>query len=217
MKNLKLLITGMMVAAVCGSCVASADAGQPAPSSNFTVYPTFMHGTNKNWIVTNAAAGATLKESVTLENLSDAVQNISLQFREAEETDNGFVSVENEPYRNLGNWTALSDNTFTLEPHQKLRVPVEFKIPSETTLGKYTGVIYAVQAQRGESLNIVTRIGVRAYITVTSPFDLQTNTFENGAYRSGFFLAFSLIGVLGALLYNGIYVLETRKIKAANK
>jgi hypothetical protein len=233
MKNIKALIIGIgLMACAAGNSVAFAETNSvadtkletPLPSANFTVYPTFMHGTNKAWIVANATPGGTLKESVTLENLSDTKQQISLVFKEATGAGNKFMPIEKETYQNLGRWTNLGStsgtdgSTYTLSPHEKRRVPVEIKVPGSAAQQKYQGIIYAVQQQQqGQNLKVVTRLGVRTYITVTPAFDIQTNTFSNGTYKSGFFMAFSLIGVLGAMLYNGIYILESRKIKTANK
>ncbi|HLG25951.1 MAG TPA: hypothetical protein VI588_04185 [Candidatus Gracilibacteria bacterium] len=180
-------------------------------TGDFTIYPTYMHGENKTWIVSDVEAGETRTEYVTVENVSGLEQTIDLIVLEAESKEKSFTVKENEPFTRLGLWTKLPQNSVHLLPHEKIRVPVEIAIPENTDLQEYTATILAAKSEKNpQNITIVTRIGVRMYINVVEPGTLNANIF-GAPGTSAFFLIFSFVALIAAIFYNVIHYLEQKK------
>lgn len=140
-----------------------------APSGNFTIYPTYKHGDNSGWIILDVMPGQTVKDSVTLENLSNQTREIRIEYSEAEEQGEKFIPLDTDEYKNIGLWTDIKKTTYTLAPREKLLVPVEFRIPRNADLNNYTGAVYAVEEFTNvQNIKVAVRIGVRTYINVTA-------------------------------------------------
>lgn len=183
-----------------------------ANEANFTVYPTYMHQDNKNWIIGSVQQGKDYNDLVTLENLTDKKQKIALTIREATNNNNEFNVVENETFKDIGHWIVLPQNYYNLGPKEKMKIPFQIKIPNDVPTGKYQAVIYAANEQSASSqLKIVTRIGVRIYLDVTAPNLFEANIFTSTNYKNNLFFILSLVGVISALGYNLIQHFENKK------
>lgn len=184
-----------------------------ASTGDFTIYPTYKHGDNSGWIIRDANPGQTIKDSVTLENLSDKTQTIKVEYFEATEQDENFIPADNQEYNDIGKWTDLEKTVYTLAPHEKIKIPVEFKVPENTKLKQYTGAVYAVEEfLNPQNIKVAVRIGVRTYINVTdTPLAAQTNIFTSTPYVQSMYFLLSVLGVMAALFYNLIFILEKRK------
>jgi hypothetical protein len=181
-----------------------ADAG-----GDFTAYPTFTHEGNRNWIITKGAPGATIEESVTLENLTDKSQKIDLLVREAAEKDGNFIASGSDKFAGVGKWILPEGDSYTLEPFQKIRVPVLIEIPSDASRGKYAAAILASKKEpAGDSLFVTTRIGVRVYLTVETAAEGLTDIFAAPQNKSIFFFGLSTAGLGASILY---YMMNAEK------
>jgi hypothetical protein len=184
-----------------------------ASGGDFTIYPTYKHDDNSGWIVMDVNPNQIIKDSVTLENLSDETQTIRIEYLEATEQSGNFIPADAADYNDIGRWTNIEKTTYTLAPHEKIRVPIVFSIPEDADLKQYTGAVYAVKEfLNPQNIKVAVRIGVRTYINVTdAPLAVQTNIFTSTPYVYSVYFIFSLLGVIAALFYNIIFILEKRK------
>ncbi len=209
MRKLSLTISTLFFSLVLGGLIAHAAASD---ENKFTIHPTYTHQGNKNWIITKAQPEETITEFLTLENLSENTQHISLLAKEANNIDNNFKPIEKEAYKNIGTWIKLPQSSYTIEAHGKIKIPFTFTIPKNTKPQEYTGVIYAVKEQtNAQNIKVVTRLGVRIYLEVGTFNTLSTNIFNTTTYKNTLFFGLSLIGFLGALFYHAIILIEKRK------
>jgi uncharacterized membrane protein len=174
-----------------------------AQTGDFTIYPSYIHKNNKNWIILDLEQGSKKTDYVTIENLTDKKQSIKIEFKEAKEEEGSYLPIDNEPYKNLGLWIEISENIVTLNPNEKRKIPIEITIPNKANIDEYKGTILASKTEKNEqNLNITTRIGVRTYININKTNLLQTNIFTSSSYKSVFFFILSFIGVVGSILYS---------------
>lgn len=182
---------------------------QPAAANtkgDFTIYPTYVHESNSNWIILDATKDSFTSDYVTIENLSDQNQTIQIQVREAEQKGDSFLSIEDQPLKNIGNWINIDDNFHTLAPHEKKNIPLEINIPKDADLGEYTASILASKADiNSQNIKIVTRIGVRVYLNVVEENMLQTNIFSSTTFPESYFFFLSFFGLLATIFYNIIH------------
>lgn len=204
--NKKLLISGILIySLLCGNLTAYASAG------GFTVYPSRTHDGNKSWIITRAEPGNVVEESITLENLSDESRQISIEVKEAK-TENGKFSPIDGSFKNIGAWIAVPQNSYLLEPHQKVTIPVSIAVPARTPQDSYNAAIFAVQKEKNsDGLNIVTQIGVRIYLDVSNDGAGLISVFNSPAYKGSFFFILSLMGASASLIYFLINFIEIKK------
>jgi len=205
MKN-KLLITGILIySLLSGNLTAYAATG------GFTVYPSRTHDGNKSWIITRAEPGKTAEESITLENLSDDIRQISIEVKEAKNENGKFTPVDG-PLENIGNWISVPQTSYLLEPRQKVTIPVSITVPAGIPNDNYNAAIFAVQKEKNANgLNIVTQIGVRVYLDVSGNGAGFISVFNSPAYKGSFFFILSLMGVSASLIYFLINFNETKK------
>ncbi len=206
MKIKILIIVAAVYAILAGNVLAYANTG------DFTVYPSYTHNGSKSWIIRSSAPGSTVDEMLTLENLSADKQLITLNVKEAQTKDDKFIPLINEPYKNIGYWISLPQNSYLLSPHEKVKIPVKITIPDKTSVQQYTGVIFASKEDKtNANLNIITQIGVRVYLNVTADGAGFASIFNSPAYKSSFFFFLSLAGLSASIVYYLINHLETRK------
>jgi hypothetical protein len=180
---------------------------------DFTIYPTYKHNDNSVWIIRENKPGDRVEDSVTVENLTSEQITIDLFIKEGEEKES-FIIHEDREFRNIGDWIELKTTNIELKPFEKIKVPVNILIPSETETGEYIGVILAAKSKvNDEGINVVTRIGVRVYLTVTdnpSINNYQTNIFAVSPFSSALFMILSVVGFSGSIILNLITVKESR-------
>lgn len=210
MKKKLLTTCAILLAVITGATMSYADAG-----GDFTLYPSQTHNGNKNWIIRNAASGSVIEESLSLENLSDKRLEISLLVREAVEENGNFTTTDSHEFENIGSWINPEANSYTLEPHKKIDVPVMISIPADAEKGKYTAAIFASKKDAaGSSLNIVTQIGVRVYLTVSPAANGYANIFGTQEYGKFILLGLSALGLFASILN---YLINSKEKKYADK
>jgi hypothetical protein len=203
----KMLITGILIiSAISGAVTAYASEG------TFTVYPSHTHNGNRSWIIRQAAPGAEIQESLTLENLSDESQQISIQINEARTENDKFIPVTGQPYENIGNWIRLPQASYALAPREKMVIPFTISVPGTSDRQRYNAAIFAVKTEKNAGgVNIVTQIGVRIYLDVTPGNIGFSDVFNTYGFKNSFFFLLSMAGVFASVLYYLINHFETRK------
>ena len=183
-----------------------------AETGDFTIYPSYMHNDNKNWILLDIEQGETITDFVTVENLTPQQQTIDLEVLEIQEEDGAYLPVESAEPANLAAWTKLPQTKVELAPHEAKEVRVETTVPRDAETGEYKAAVLASKTEKtSQDLSIKTRIGVRMYVNVQSPSPWQANVFGSPFLNSAFFFFFSLFGLLAAVFYNVIHYLDNKK------
>lgn len=183
-----------------------------AATGDFTIYPSYFHGESKSWLLLDLEQGETITESITLENLTEKPQTLELKVVEATGKNGSFSLIENQEFKHLGNWTTLSQTNVQLDPYEKQKIPVEIIIPKNAEKMNYKASILASKTEtNAQNINVTTRIGVRMYMDIHEPHALGTNIFNSSAYTGTVFFILSLMGVIGACMYNIIHYTEQRK------
>lgn len=207
---MKKLIT-IIIASLLLPILAFAQTNNEKPTGDFTIYPTYKHGESAAWIVDTVNPGDNYTDYLTLQNLSDKQQTITLKVHEAEQKDTFVINEDTENYKDLGNWLSLEEDTHTLYPGEIKKIPLYIMIPSNINPKEYTGTILASQSNTSDQgINIVTRIGVRTYLTVSN-HELQASTLNVSSPLTPLFLALSIIGLLGAITLNVISFTNSKK------
>ncbi len=176
----------------------------------FTIHPTYFHEGNKSWIIQQAKPQSSIKDYLTVENLSDEDQKIRLELREASNEKGDFKPIEKATFKNIGKWIHLSNAEYILKPYEKKKIPFEINIPASAEKKEYTAVIYGIgEKVNAQNIRIVTRIGVRLYIQVDTIQFGEASILTSPTYKSGFFAILSGIGLFASLIY---YLMERKKI-----
>jgi hypothetical protein len=142
----------------------------------FTTYPTNTEHHN-SWIIKDVNPGQQQKESITVKNLTDQPIQLSISFREMEGDRQNAKIIENENFKNIGNWIKLDQTSVNLAPNQSQKIGFTIQTPGDTKLGEYQGTILVSYFNNNQPpLNLVTRIGNRIYLNVTDSKILESNT-----------------------------------------
>ena len=183
-----------------------------AATGDLTIYPTYKHGDNSSWIILDAEQGQTVKDSVTIENLTNQPLSLNLEIFDAKDQSGTFLINEKPAEQELSTWMNIPANTVELQPHEKKTIPVEFMIPKNAQIHEYKASILASKSEKNaQNILITTRIGVRVYANVVEPTFAQTNIFATPMYSQTAFFALSLFGLLAAVGYNLIHYIESKK------
>lgn len=192
-----------------------------AENSNgtFTVYPSYMHDGNNQWLILNAFPGDHIKDYVTIENLTAEKQTISLQANTANQTEKGYIINEKTNESDFSSWIIFEKNEYTLEPFQKIKAPMEITVPDSAQIKKYSGAILGSRSIKNENgLNIVTRIGTRLYLNVTEPSVATTvNTLTANIFSpQSIYFFLSLFALIAGSFYITINHLDQKKHENKN-
>ena len=183
-----------------------------ATTGDFTIYPTYKHGDNSSWILLNIQQGQTVKEFVTVENITNEPLTLNLEIFDAQDQNGTFLINEKPEEQTLSTWLNIDANTIELQPLEKKTVPIEFTIPNNAQTQEYKASILASKSEKNaQNILITTRIGVRVYANVVEPTMAQTNIFATPAFGQSAFFALSLFGFLAAIFYNLIHYIESKK------
>lgn len=183
-----------------------------AVTGDFTIYPSYMHRGSKSWILLDLKQGEAVTDYVTVENLTNEPQTLTLEVREATEETGSYLLVESNEYASIGNWIRLTEQSVALKPYEKKRVPVEIKVPQNADIKNYKASVLGSKTEtNSQNINITTRIGVRMYVDVHEATPSQANIFASPLYASTAFFVFSLLALLAAVFYNVIHYLENKK------
>lgn len=216
---MKKLITTICVITSISLLMGGTTALAQDTNGTFTVYPSYMHDGNSQWLLLNAAPGKQLKDYVTIENLTSQEQTVSLQARTANQTEKGFIINENQTENDFTTWIKFEKTDYTLNPLQKIKVPFEINVPASAEIKEYSGAILGSQSVKNENgLNIVTRIGTRLYLNVVEPAATGSTNIGSANIFSAqsiyFFL--SLFALIGGSFYITINYLDQKKHENKN-
>lgn len=169
---------------------------QATDAAVFTVYPSYTHQGNKSWLIYNVKPGDTVKDFLTLENLSDAELKLKVYFVEGNEEGDKVITNEGRDFSNIGALMSPAESYIQLQPKEKKKMPFLYTVPENFKEGRYAGIFYAEQVSESDAVVAVnTRIGVRTFVNV----DLRPVAAANFSF-STYQLAFLITSILLVLL-----------------
>jgi len=143
------------------------------PTENDTSKPL-----TSRWFIETIKPGESVTRSVTISNSTSS--EIQLQAKDAiQTTDGAFTFKENEDENTeAGNWIKLAQNSVNLQSNQPQKVEFTITVPPDTKPGEYAAVISGQEVKKNknnQTLDVVTRIGSRVYITVPGQLTTQNS------------------------------------------
>lgn len=123
-----------------------------------------------SWFVYELKPGETKSDEVAVINLFAEPVEVKLYPVDATTTKDGVFALkaESEAKEDLGNWVKLNRADLTLPAKSRQAVGFTLTVPDNASPGDHLGGIVAqrVATPSGQGINVVTRSGVRIYLTV---------------------------------------------------
>jgi hypothetical protein len=133
---------------------------------------------SKSWFVENLKAGETVIRQYDIFNYSNQKQEVQIDASDSTVTTDGNLGYRYpfDPKEEVGSWINLKEKQLELSPKSKKTLQFELKIPKNTASGEYSGLISVELPASKEpgSMQMLTRVGVRLYITVLNQLALKT-------------------------------------------
>lgn len=167
-------IPGIALCAVAG--IMTAMMAQAIQSDAIGIRPTDEQGSPRSWFVYTLDPGAQKDDNVVIQNLSSQPQDVLVYPVDATATTEGSFAplASDAPRVDVSSWLTLASNeAVTLGPNESKTIPFHLSVPQNATPGIHTGAIIVqlaaakTQNQQNVSMNVVTRVGARMYVTVT--------------------------------------------------
>jgi hypothetical protein len=123
-----------------------------------------------SWFIYRLDPGKEIKDTVAVVNLSDQEKRVKLYPVDAMTTADGGFALKQRSQENegIGKWITLDEDEVVLEPGKRRKVSFTISVPSKAEPGDYLGGIVAqpVVGSSEGNIKVVTRTGVRVYLTV---------------------------------------------------
>ncbi|MCZ4100140.1 WxL protein peptidoglycan domain-containing protein [Streptomyces sp. H39-C1] len=140
----------------------------------------------RQFFTLEAGPGTTVKDKVSVSNLSDAPMQFRIYGADAYNTprDGGFaVRGPEETNKDIGTWVKLAQGSLTVPPRTRADIPFTLTIPDTATPGDHPGAIVALNTETDKSKGSVAvgvrrAVGARIYLRVSGP-SLPALSVEN--------------------------------------
>ncbi|MBU0706825.1 DUF916 domain-containing protein [Patescibacteria group bacterium] len=149
--------------------------------------PEVLH--SDSWFIYELEPGETKEDAVKITNTTDESATFELYAVDATTTSDGAFAplMKDVKHKDVGSWVELPQETVEVPADTEIEIPFKITIPEESVdVGEHIGAIIIQEVlesgvtERGVSLNIVTRVGVRMYVTI--PGDIRRG-FEITDFR----------------------------------
>ena len=188
-----------IAAAVIGAglvAVGAAPSASAADNGTWSVFPTQTpNSAPRTAFSFDLAAGATLKDAVTVKNQGKLPLTMNLYPADAFNAAGGggfALRQQGEPNTGVGSWVTLAKSTVTIAPGKEVSVPFTMTVPRNASPGDHAGGIVAVNAQaegvqesEGVTVGIKRAVGTRIYTRILGPLtpslsitDVTVDTIE---------------------------------------
>ena len=155
-------------------------AARAANNATWSVAPTGTNGiTPRDWYEYELRAGQTLRDMVSVSNLTGAPMTFRLYPADAYNTpiDGAFaLTASAAKTKDAGSWIHLGYSTLNVPPRSRADVAFEIDVPADATPGDHAAGIVAedaaptaTQSVHGRGVVIRQRVGTRVYIRVAGP------------------------------------------------
>lgn len=163
-----LLIPPTPAAAAPGAPGAPGDPGGMA----WAVRPAGPKGpSGRDYFVYSVAPGQTVRDKVSISNLSDRTRTFRVYATDAFNTADGsfgLLTADRTP-TGVGTWVTIERGSYTVKAGRTVQVPFTLKVPHDATPGDHGGGIVASVTQqqttaRGQRVNVDRRVAARVYL-----------------------------------------------------
>ncbi len=173
-----------------------------AAENNIEFYPINQNSIVPSWIITNIPQGENRSFTVEINNPTDQTVIVELNYKEATQNGDNFLPKTTEGFENIGKWVDLPIKKRDLKPGEKYRFNYQVTVPKNAPPQNYLGAIYASTTQKSDTINLVTQIGIRNYITITPARNSIIKFLDHFQNPTIFTLILSAIGLIASILYN---------------
>ncbi|MEA2550543.1 MAG: hypothetical protein QOE25_312 [Actinomycetota bacterium] len=120
------------------------------------------------YIVEGVAPATTVERQVEVSNTTTSTQRVSVYVAAATLTDESFQASADHTANTLTSWTTVSPELIDLDPGGTARASIAIAVPADAASGESHGVVWAEvrSGSNGSGLALVSRVGVRIYLTV---------------------------------------------------
>ncbi len=141
---------------------------------------------SSSWFIYNLLPGEVKKDSLVIQNNTEAAVTIKVYPVDATTTSDGAFALKNEDEQlsDIGGWIKLDKDKIDLPPGNSVELPFTLSIPHTASVGDHLGgiIIENVKLDKFQGINLKTRVGVRMYETVPGKLirklDLTQLTFR---------------------------------------
>lgn len=141
----------------------------------------------RHYIVDNLTPGTTVHRRIEVLNTTDSTLHVEVYPAAATITHGSFVGAAGRKRNELSSWTRLRRRTLDVPAHDTLRDTVKIAVPRDAAPGERYAVVWAqVRGGRGGGIALVSRTGIRMYLSVgghnppAPNFTARTMTAERG-------------------------------------
>lgn len=119
------------------------------------------------YLVATARPASELRRRVEVSNTTDRVLEVALYVGAATAGGpGGFDYAPGRAGNELTRWTTVRPTSLTLGPGEVATSEVEVRIPAAASEGERHAVVWAEQVSQTGGISLVSRVGVRTYVTV---------------------------------------------------
>ncbi len=134
--------------------------------------------------------GQTVKDKVSISNLSDRPQTFRVYATDAFNTADGSFTLltADKTATGVGTWVSIERGSYTIKAGKTVQVPFTLKVPHDVTPGDHSGGVIASLTQqqttaKGQRVNVDRRVAARIYLRAAGPL---TPALQVSALRTGY-------------------------------
>ncbi|MFI5750009.1 hypothetical protein ACIBBE_29725 [Streptomyces sp. NPDC051644] len=121
----------------------------------------------RHYIIDNLTPGTTVHRRIEVLNTTDSTLHVEVYPAAATITHGSFVGAVGRKRNELSSWTRLRRRTLDVPAHDTLRDTVTIRVPRDAAPGESYAVVWAqVRGGRGGGVALVSRTGIRMYLSV---------------------------------------------------
>jgi hypothetical protein len=139
------------------------------------------------YIIDNLTPGTTVRRRIEVSNTTDSSLHVAVYPDAAHIIHGAFVGAAGNTENELSSWTTLEHKTLDVPAHDTASDTVTIAVPKDAAPGETYAVVWAqVSGSRGGGVALVSRAGIRIYLSVgghnppASNFVARTMTAERG-------------------------------------
>jgi hypothetical protein len=166
-------LTVVAVLAACGPAAAGELPGAPPNSIGVRLLGSSSSAApdarSHSYIVERAAPGTSIRRQIEITNTTASIASVAVYAAAARVLRGTFLFAPGRTQNALSRWAVMNRRTLHVPPGQSASETVTVKIPRRSASGERFAVVWAEIASRAPTtagLKLVSRVGVRMYITV---------------------------------------------------
>lgn len=186
------VLTAVLLTAPASAAAPGAPAAPGGPGGmTWAVRPAGPKGpSGRDYFVYSVSPGQTIRDRVSISNLSDRPQTFRVYATDAFNTADGSFTLltADKTATGVGTWVAVERGSHTIKAGKTVQVPFTLKVPHDVTPGDHSGGIVASLTQQettaqGQRVNVDRRVAARVYLRAAGPL---TPSLQVSALRTGY-------------------------------